>query len=232
MASQTGALTAVGSVTLEKTKSETAVFIALSGTHGLIAAKIEGSADGATFTAIPYFDLATGRYTLGDVAVAANTNGHWRVPSDGYSHIRIRITSIASGQADVTLNSQALTSMPLAVLVSPVQYFPGNAAIGGSTAAAGSTTSDATVLPAATAKIYPTTAADGTKGVRIHADDKADGNVLVIGNGVSNQILKVYPPSGGTINGAAADAAYSSASGKSVMIWCTSAASNTWQALG
>lgn len=76
------------------------------------------------------------------------------------------------------------------------------AASGASTAAAGTTTSDAGVLPAATASFYPTTGADDAKGVRIHADDKVTGRVLFIGNGVSNKILKVYVPSGGTINGA------------------------------
>ena len=76
------------------------------------------------------------------------------------------------------------------------------AASGASTAAAGTTTSDAGVLPAATASFYPTTGADDAKGVRIHADDKVTGRVLFIGNGVSNKILKVYAPSGGTINGA------------------------------
>lgn len=101
---------------------------------------------------------------------------------------------------------------------------------GASTAAAGSTTSDAGALPAATATVYPTTAADDTKGVVIHADDKVTGRLLFIGNGVSNKILKVYPPSGGTINGGSADAAFSSVSGAGVIVICLSATSNTWLA--
>jgi len=101
---------------------------------------------------------------------------------------------------------------------------------GASTAAAGSATGDAGVLPAATSQVYPTTAADGTKGVRVHADDKVSGRMLFVGNGVSNQILKVYPPTGGTINGAAANAAFSSASGKGVILYCLSATDNTWLA--
>lgn len=101
---------------------------------------------------------------------------------------------------------------------------------GASTAAAGTTTADAEVLPAATAAVYPTTAADDTKGVRIHDNDKVKGRSLMIGNGVSNKILKVYPPSGGTINGAAADAACSSASGRGLCVYCLSASGNTWLA--
>lgn len=102
--------------------------------------------------------------------------------------------------------------------------------IGASTAAAGSTTTDAGVLPAATATTYPTTASDGTKGVRVNVADKVLGRMLFIGNGVSNQIMKVYPPSGGTINGAGADVAFSSVSGKGVIMQCLSASSNTWLA--
>jgi len=102
--------------------------------------------------------------------------------------------------------------------------------IGASTAAAGSATGDAGALPAATASVYPTTAADDTKGVLIHDDDKVTGRMLMIGNGVVNKILKVYPASGGTINGAGANAAFSSVSGKGVITVCLSSGSNTWLA--
>jgi hypothetical protein len=100
---------------------------------------------------------------------------------------------------------------------------------GASTAAAGTTSANAAVLPAATSTVYPTTAAD-TKGVRVHVKDQVAGRTLFIGNGVSAQILKVYAPTGGSINGAAADAAFSSASGKGVILVCLSATANTWLA--
>lgn len=102
--------------------------------------------------------------------------------------------------------------------------------IGDSTAAAGSVTGDATVLPAGTAEVYPTTGADGTKGVRLHANDAVTSRKIYIGNGVSNAILKVYPPTGGTINGAAANAAFSSVSGKGVILICLDGTANTWLA--
>jgi hypothetical protein len=105
-----------------------------------------------------------------------------------------------------------------------------NQALGASTAAAGSATGDAGVLPAGTARVYPTTAADDTKGVRVHASDQVTGRTIMVGNGVSNKILKVYPPTGGTINGAAADAAFSSASGKGVTLVCLDGTANTWLA--
>jgi hypothetical protein len=101
---------------------------------------------------------------------------------------------------------------------------------GASTAAAGTTTADAGVLPAGTSSVYPTTAADGTKGVRIHASDNVVGREMFIGNQAA-AILKVYPPSGGNINGLGVDAAFSSASQKGVFIVClTAGASSTWLA--
>ncbi|NBV20154.1 hypothetical protein [Janthinobacterium sp.] len=99
---------------------------------------------------------------------------------------------------------------------------------GASTAAAGTTTADAGVLPAGTSSYYPTTAADGTKGVRVNAADKINGKVIFIGNGVAASALKVYAPSGGSINGAAADAAFVTSSGKGCVLICLSATSNTW----
>lgn len=105
-----------------------------------------------------------------------------------------------------------------------------NVSIGASTAAAGTTTADAGALPAGTAAVYPTTGADGTKGVVINAADKVTGRKIFVGNGVSNAVLKVYPPSGGTINGASADAAFSSGSGKGCELVCLSGAGNTWLA--
>ena len=52
---------------------------------------------------------------------------------------------------------------------------------GASTAAAGTTTADAGVLPAGTSSVYPTTAADDTKGVRMHGADQVTGRLVFIG---------------------------------------------------
>lgn len=77
--------------------------------------------------------------------------------------------------------------------------------------------------------VDPTTAADGTVGVRIHANDKVLGRRLFVGNNAA-AVLKVYPPTGGTINGAGADVAFSSESGAGAWMVCTSVSSNTWLA--
>jgi predicted RecA/RadA family phage recombinase len=117
-----------------------------------------------------------------------------------------------------------------AASVATVIAGPITGSIGASTAAAGSTYADAGALPAATASVYPTTAADDATGVIVHANDKVTGRMLFIGNGVANKILKVYGPSGATINGGNANAAFSSVSGKGAIMVCLSSGANTWLA--
>jgi len=128
------------------------------------------------------------------------------------------------GAANTSQVNLAAASIPPAI-VGPLNRTPG-----ASTAAAGSTYADAGALPAGTAGVYPTTAADDTKGVIVNAADKVTGRMLFIGNGVANKILKVYGPSGATINGGSANAAFSSASGKGVILVCLDAAATTWLA--
>jgi hypothetical protein len=102
---------------------------------------------------------------------------------------------------------------------------------GASTAAAGSTSADAATLPAGTSSVYPTTGADGTKGVKINGADKVSGKMIWVLNTVAASALKVYPPAGGTINGGSADAAVVSAAGRGICIVCLSASGNTWATL-
>lgn len=131
------------------------------------------------------------------------------------------LTAAADEKVRVALRSAETSGTVTAVTVT--------GAVGASTAAAGTTTADAGALPAG-ATILPTTGADDAAGVLINAADKVTGRMLHIGNGVSNKVLKVYPATGGTINGAAANAAFSSASGKGVIAVCLSGSANTWLA--
>lgn len=125
------------------------------------------------------------------------------------------VASVSSGgKAQVSLN----------------EYARNSESIGASTAAAGSATGDATVLPAATASVYPTSGADGTKGVRLHADDNVTGRRIFVTN-TAAAVLKVYPPTGGTVNGGAANAAVSSVSGKGVYLVCIDGTAGTWAAI-
>jgi hypothetical protein len=143
---------------------------------------------------------------------------------------RIRV-KVVDAHGSLTGERDILVEDFFAAVAVPVGHTkPVKKTAGASTAAAGTTTADAGVLPAGTTPVYPTTAADDTKGVRVSATDKVTGRMVWIGNGVSNKILKVYAPSGGTINGAAADAAFSSASGKGVVMYCLDATANTWLA--
>lgn len=196
----------------------------------------------------PQFVTPAGATNTGFLLLNGKTSGSFKIlPADATAQaVTLSIAAQTSGASTLTIPDQAgvsssfvlttlaqtltnktFTSPAIATPTFSGQQIEG---IGGSTAAAGTTTSDAGVLPAGTAAIYPTTAADGTKGVRIHANDKVTGVCLFIGNGVAASTLKVYAPSGGTINGAAADAAFVSASGKGVFITCLSGAGNTWLA--
>lgn len=150
---------------------------------------------------------ATVSYPLSVVTLQPGEAIHWN--ADGFRSLDV------NGQLKQALAQGALTSTQ---------------SIGASTIALGTNSATAAVLPAGTAGTYPTTAADGTVGVRVDVADQVTGRLLLIGNGVAAQILKVYPPTGGTINGAAANAAFSSASGKGVVIQCLSASGNTWLA--
>jgi predicted RecA/RadA family phage recombinase len=187
-----------------------------TGAGGAVA--VTGGAGGSTSGTGGAVTVAGGAGTAG------NANGGAISVLGGNAH-----GSGTDGVANIgTSNTSAVNIAAASIATSIVG--PLNRTAGASTAAAGSATADAGELPAATAGVYPTTAADDTKGVRINAADKVTGRMLFIGNGVSNKILKVYAPSGGAINGAAADAAFSSVSGKGVIIYCLDATANTWLA--
>lgn len=164
--------------------------------------------------------VATGLDAQGSTVLTFSVAGSMALLVAKYSGANLRWSLAASDGLTKVLGAVTATSLGLSG--------PLTGGIGASTAAAGSDESDAGALPAGTAAVYPTTAADDTKGVIINAADKATGRMLLIGNGVANKTLKVYPPAGGTINGAAADAAFSSASGKGVIAVCLSADDNTW----
>ncbi len=153
---------------------------------------------------------AAGTPVTGDASSGAASNTGTGV----YAGVCVKAALAGDARVAVKINALSKDELPAAT----------------TTAAAGSTTADAGVLPAGTSRFYLTSGADDTKGVRINAADAVSGRELFIGNGVSNKILKVYGPSGAVINGASADAAFSSASGKGVWIKCISGSGNTWSA--
>lgn len=183
---------------------------------GGAALSTNGTGGAATITG----GVATGTGTGG---AATLTGGASAGASGTAGSVAIDAGAAAGGTAGtVTIGGSNASSVIFAKAITQ--------GVGASTAAAGSAAGDATALPAGTAQIYPTTGADDAKGVKLTASDQVTGRMIFIGNGVSNKILKVYPPSGGAINGASADAAFSSASGKGVIICCLSSGGNTWLA--
>jgi predicted RecA/RadA family phage recombinase len=220
-AAQGGAVAIVGGTSSTAGNAGGAVTIT-GGTPGATGAggavAIAGAAGGATSGTGGAVTIAGGAGTAG------NANGGSMTILGGNAHGSGTDGALSLG----TSNTSAITIGAASIATS--MPGPVNRAAGASTAAAGSTNADAGALPAGTAGVYPTTAADDTKGVILDAADKVTGRTIFIGNGVSNKILKVYPPSGGTINGASANAAFSSVSGKGVIIHCLSSGDNTWLA--
>ena len=220
-AAQGGAIAIAGGPSSTSGNAGGAVTIT-GGTPGATGAggavTITGKAGGATSGTGGAVAIAGGAGTAGNAnggavsILAGNAHGSG---TDG------AITIGTSNTASIGIGASAIPTTISGQIV---------AGVGASTAAAGSTVADAGALPAGTGSIYPTTAADDTKGVVIDVADKVTGRVLFIGNGVSNKILKVYGPSGAAINGGSADAAFSSVSGKGVIIVCLSASGNTWLA--
>ena len=97
-----------------------------------------------------------------------------------------------------------------------------------SIAAAGTNAATAAVLVGGKA-VYPVTGANGTTGVILAAVDAVLGNEIKVGNRAAAAILKIYPPTGGTINGASANAAFDTTSGQGITLICMAAASGgTW----
>jgi predicted RecA/RadA family phage recombinase len=189
----------------------------VTGVGGAVA--VTGGAGGATSGAGGALAIAAGAGTNGDAnggaitVLAGNADGSG---TDG---------TLGLGTSNTSAITIGATSIPTAI---PGPITEG---IGASTAAAGTTAGDAGALPAATAPVYPTTAADDTTGVIIHADDQVTGRKLFIGNGVGDKILKIYPPTGGNINGLGANAAFSTVSGAGATVVCLSSGGNTWLAM-
>lgn len=91
-------------------------------------------------------------------------------------------------------------------------------------AGAGTTTSDAAVL-SATKHIHQLTGANGTVGWKFPAGDGV-GSFEILLNTTAG-VAKIYAQTGGTVNGGAADAAFSALTGvKPILCFCT--ATNTW----
>jgi hypothetical protein len=235
MASKTGSLTTTGSVTLDgKLPAESTTLVQISGTFTVTTFVIEGSFDGTVFFPLVAIAEGTGVVVTGTISPVDSTSVGWRVPSEGLVSVRARTTAVGTGTPVFGLTSGSFSAQPFISLnnsgSATITAF--NATVGASTIALGTNSATAAALPAGTGTLYPVTAADDTVGVIISTSDQVTGRVLIIGNNVSNKILKIYPPTGGVVNGAAANAAYSTASGKGAVVVCLSGSGNTWLALG
>jgi hypothetical protein len=215
----TATLTGGASATAENAGGAVALTGGVGGAEGAGgAATVSGGAGGSTSGTGGAVTVAGGAGTAGDAnggAVTIRGGAKHSGGTDGAVSIG------ATNTASVTLAKASVAT----IIGGPV-----TASVGASTAADGANETDAVALPAGTASVYPTTAADDAKGVIINAADKVAGRMLMIGNGVKDKILKIYPPAGGAINGLDPDAAFSTASGKGAIVVCLDSTANTWLA--
>lgn len=88
----------------------------------------------------------------------------------------------------------------------------------GNVAAGGTATGNATVLGTGVSFV---TGADNTKSVKLPVGLAGTGNtsILVVFNTVNNKLLSVFPPTGGTINGASADGNLSMGNGSAAIFF-------------
>jgi hypothetical protein len=94
-------------------------------------------------------------------------------------------------------------------------------------AAAGSAQGSAAAL-SATKFLHQVTGADGTKGVILPATVAADAGKVHLILGTTAGVLKIYPATGGTINGGSANAALSFTTGVLMHMCWPSATADTW----
>lgn len=101
----TGSLTATGSVTLSKPIHETSVAVQISGTYGTVTHVFEGSIDGTNYFPLVAGEIGTGLLVTGTISPSDNTARCWIVRAEHCCNVRMRVTAIASGQADIVLES-------------------------------------------------------------------------------------------------------------------------------
>lgn len=158
-------------------------------------------------------DAAAVRVLLG-LEVAANVAFN-QVTATFVGNLTGNVTGNVSGSSGSCTGNAATatTATTAAAVVGSVSVTTTELHTPGSiTNAAGTDSATAAVMPAGvSAQIV--NGADDTKGVRIDAADAVTNLTMDVWNNAANKILKIYPPTGHQINGAAVDAAFSTASG-------------------
>ncbi len=96
----------------------------------------------------------------------------------------------------------------------------------GTATAAGSAQGDAGAL--GLEGLIRVSGGDGTKGVILNANLPTDSSQIVVN--AAGSVLKLYPPSGGAINGLSADAAWTIGDNQAAII--VRDADGTWAAVG
>jgi len=228
-ASTTGNLTAAGSVVLNKPATDTLAQLQLSGTYGSAIFAIESTIDGVNWVGIGAISAASRQLVTGSISPADNSTNIYDVESAGFAAVRARITSIGSGSAAFTIQSASYAHLPLVVPPAPNSSSIGS--VGSTLAVLGlvaeSTTNGITAFAgggqgsaAALSTEINRVSTVATVGDSIRLPAAVAGLTLVVANTAANA-CNVFPGTGDTINGQAANAAVNQMS-SSICFYCCS----------
>lgn len=238
MASQTGSLTATGSVTLNKPDGDTLAQVQLSGTYSG-AFVIEGSIDGTNWVGLTAIRRDTQGFVSGTITPADNETVIYDVLAAGFTRVRARVTTATSGTFAFYLQSGAYVGLPPAVLPNSAPATLGSAGsnltilgglvlgtvTNGITAFAGGGQGSAVALTSTINRI--TTVATGNDSVRLPA--ATAGRIVFVQNAAASNSANVFPATGEVINALSANAAFALASNKAAVFFC--AVNGTWTSI-
>lgn len=207
-------------------------------TSGFVGVALKTHAAGSGATTIPVatrgvfeFDISSTTVILGALIGSAGTGTGGNV---GLSNTAVEVVTVPHCAIGRAYKNYASATTRVQVEITPQFLGPCYnddkdffAPKTNSIAAAGSAQGDAAAIPTG-ASFTLVTGADGTKGVILPVP-VMDGQVILVYSTVATNGLKIYPPSGGAINGGTGDAAIT-IEGKTLALFAASSAGN-WTAI-
>lgn len=133
-------------------------------------------------------------------------------------------TANQAGEICTGIVSPTLTTPTVSGKISGLSGLNVSATLGFETVAGTGTNQGTAAALSATKQIHRLTGANGTVAWYLQASAAGDVHILL---NTTAGVANIYPQSGGTINGAAADAVFAALTGIKPII-CVSTATNTW----
>jgi len=175
---KTGTLSAAGSVVLALSGNPV-VFVGVSGTYGTAVCTIEGSVDGTNYFSVPVAKADSGFAREGSQSLVDNSTNGFYVSAAAYSHVRFRLTAIASGTVAVQLINDGV-QLPLKAF-NTYQELALNVAKNKTAVAAGSGAADVVVVasgPGVLNRVIVTTAGTAVLALYDHPSATSGAKLL------------------------------------------------------